>query len=123
QAVHPAEDGVNDNVDVDLGAIYEDDPSLNQFVMENLTREAVSSWYSARVSQVESRSCLVDHALALVKLAQERNITGLDILHHQLLLLDTLVYSVNLEHMTLAALQKLSELDKVKLLMSKVRTN
>nr|CAD7398642.1 unnamed protein product [Timema cristinae] len=115
QAVNPAED----NVDVDLGTLYEDDPALNQFVMENLTREAVSSWYSARVSQVESRSCLVDHALALVKLAQERNILGLDILHHQLLLLDTLVYSVNLEHMTLAALQKLSELDKVKLLMSK----
>nr|CAD7198940.1 unnamed protein product [Timema douglasi] len=118
QAVHPAEDSVN--VDVDLGTLYEDDPALNQFVMENLTREAVSSWYSARVSQVESRSCLVDHALALVKLAQERNITGLDVLHHQLLLLDTLVYSVNLEHMTLAALQKLSELDKVKLLMSKI---
>ncbi|XP_069692436.1 NBAS subunit of NRZ tethering complex-like isoform X2 [Periplaneta americana] len=97
--------------------VYANDETLKQF--GNITAEVLTSWYRCRVHQIESRSCLVDHALTLVKLGRERNIAGLDDLYGQLLTLDTLVYDVHLEDARLCDLQKMSNLDTCKLLMSK----
>ncbi|KDR17610.1 Neuroblastoma-amplified sequence, partial [Zootermopsis nevadensis] len=111
----------NEPDDCDASMIYEEDQDLKYFACseKEITAEILTVWYITRVHQIESRSCIIDHALTLIKLARERHIMGLDHLYHELLTLDTLVYEVHLEDFRLSDLQKLSDLDTCKLLMSK----
>ncbi|XP_068083289.1 NBAS subunit of NRZ tethering complex [Anabrus simplex] len=101
--------------------LYESDSDLRQFCCPilSITSELLSEWYKNRVYQIESRSCMVDHALTLVKLAQARNIGGLENLYNQLVTLESLVYDVHIEDVSLATLQKLTDFERAKLLMSK----
>jgi hypothetical protein len=64
----------SDNCDADF--IYEEDQTLKYFAFkkEMITNEILTSWYSDRVHQIESRSCMVEHAVTLTKLARGRNI-------------------------------------------------
>jgi hypothetical protein len=64
----------SDGCDADF--IYEEDETLKYFASEKemITAEVLTSWYTSRVHQIENRSCMVDHALTLIKLAKERNI-------------------------------------------------
>ncbi|KAJ9580564.1 hypothetical protein L9F63_024257, partial [Diploptera punctata] len=107
--------------DADSEFIYQEDETLRQFVCKDgvLNVDILTSWFVNRVNKIENQSCMVDHALTLIKLARERNVTGLDNLYMQLLTLDTLVYEVHLENVRLTDIQKMSQLDMCKLLMSK----
>jgi len=61
---------------------------------------------------------MVDNALRLVKIAKSHNINGMEDLLLDLETLDDLVYKVYLEEMSLDQLEKLNNVEKIKLLMS-----
>lgn len=83
-----------------------------------LTPELLQKWYESRAYQIERNSCMVDHALQLIKIAKSHNINGLENLLLDLETLDDLIYKICLEDLSLDHLQKLTNLDKIKLLMS-----
>lgn len=66
----------NESDDCDADFIYEEDQTLKCFAWkkESNTAEVLTSWYTGRVHQIESRSCMVDHAVTLIKLARERSV-------------------------------------------------
>ncbi|XP_046403983.1 neuroblastoma-amplified sequence-like [Ischnura elegans] len=99
--------------------LLEEDKGLLKFVSSPLTPEGLAAWYSERACQIETRSKMVDHAITLVKLGRERNVLGLDILHGELLTLETLVYEVGMENISLSDVQKKTNLEKAQLLMQK----
>lgn len=61
---------------------------------------------------------MVDNALQLIKIAKSHNINGMEDLLLDLETLDNLVYKVYLEDISLYKLEKLSNEEKIKLLMS-----
>ncbi|XP_015606385.1 neuroblastoma-amplified sequence [Cephus cinctus] len=98
--------------------IYDCDMSLSAYRNTQYTPELLQKWYRSRAYKIESDSSIVDNALELVKLGKARNITGLENLLLELETLDDLIYKVYLEDMTLARLEKLTDLEKMNLLMS-----
>lgn len=61
---------------------------------------------------------LVDNALDLIKLGLERNVPHLEQIHHQLLTLETLVYDLHHDQLSLEKLNKMSELSVCQMIMS-----
>lgn len=90
------------------------------FLLRNtqLTPGLLQKWYKTRAYEIEKNSSLVDNALQLVKIEKSRNINDLEDLLLELETLDDLVYIVHLEDMSLDKLEKLSNMEKIKLLMS-----
>ncbi|XP_017875232.2 neuroblastoma-amplified sequence-like [Ceratina calcarata] len=99
--------------------IYEYNPSLSTYRNTLLTPELLKTWYESRAYEIERNSCMIDNALQLIKIAKAHNINGLEKLLLDLETSDDLIYKVYLEDLSLDQLQKLSDLEKVKLLMSK----
>jgi len=66
----------NESDDCDAGFIYEEDQTLKYFACskEAVTAKLLTSWFTGRAYQIENRSCMVDHAVTLVKLAKERGV-------------------------------------------------
>jgi hypothetical protein len=66
----------NECDDCDADFMYEEDQTLKHFACKKgrITAEVLTSWYTSRVHQIESRSCMVGHAVTLIKLARERSI-------------------------------------------------
>lgn len=95
-------------------------PNYFYFVFRNtqLTPKLLKKWYRTRVYEIEANSSMVDNALQLTKIAKSHNINGMENLLLDLETLDDLVYKVCLENMSLRELEKLSNLEKIKLLMS-----
>lgn len=60
---------------------------------------------------------LVENALDLIKLGLERNVPHLEHIHHQLLTLETLVYDLQCENVTLEKLNAMSELSVCQFIM------
>lgn len=83
-----------------------------------LTPDLLQKWYKTRAYEIEKNSFLVDNALQLVKIGKSHNINGLENLLLEFETLDDLVYIVHLEDMPLDKLEKLSNMEKIKLLMS-----
>ncbi|XP_057318854.1 NBAS subunit of NRZ tethering complex-like [Microplitis mediator] len=108
---------VNNNDNESL-VIYEDDPALSVYKTTELTMDLLQKWYKARAYDIERNSCVVENALELIKIARAHNITGLEDFLLQLETLDDLIYKVQLDSMSLAQFEKLSDLEKIKLLMS-----
>ncbi|KAM3960846.1 LOW QUALITY PROTEIN: NBAS subunit of NRZ tethering complex [Aphomia sociella] len=80
--------------------------------------EDITRWYEKRAREIESRSGLVSHSLNLITLANVGGaVEGLDHLMFDLLTLDTLVYDINVEEVTLDQLEKMSVLETCSLLM------
>ncbi|XP_076178527.1 NBAS subunit of NRZ tethering complex isoform X2 [Ptiloglossa arizonensis] len=98
--------------------LYESDPSLSIYKDTSLTPELLQKWYESRAYQIERNSGMVDNALQLIKIANSHNINGLENLLLDLETLDDLIYKVYLEDLSLDQLQKLTNLEKIKLLMS-----
>lgn len=90
------------------------------FVFRNtqLTPDLLQKWYKTRAYEIEKNSSLVDNALQLIKIGKSYNINGLEDLLLELETLDDLVYIVHLEDMPLDKLEKLSNMEKIKLLMN-----
>lgn len=61
---------------------------------------------------------MVDNALQLIQIAKSHNINDMENLLLNLETLDDLVYKVYLENMSLREIEKLNNLEKIKLLMS-----
>ncbi|XP_046481059.1 NBAS subunit of NRZ tethering complex [Neodiprion pinetum] len=99
--------------------IYDCDPALRAYRNVPLTQELLKKWYKSRAYQIERNSSIVDNALSLIRIGKSRNIKGLENFMFELETLDDLIYKVNMEDMSLARLEKLSDLDKIRLLMSK----
>ncbi|KAJ0182797.1 hypothetical protein K1T71_002166 [Dendrolimus kikuchii] len=77
-----------------------------------------AKWYDKRAREIEERSGLVSHALTLATLATVGGgVTGLDNIMFHLLTLDTLIYDINVEGITLKQLETLSTLETCTLLM------
>ncbi|XP_072947377.1 NBAS subunit of NRZ tethering complex-like isoform X1 [Epargyreus clarus] len=81
--------------------------------------DAVGEWYLSRARAVEARSGLASHALALLRLAAAGGVRGLRRLTFHLLTLDTLLYDINLEDVSLERIESLSVYDTCHLLMTK----
>ncbi|CAK9831040.1 NBAS subunit of NRZ tethering complex [Anthophora retusa] len=97
--------------------LYEYDPSLIVYRNTLLTPELLQKWYESRAYQIERNSYMIDNALQLIQIGKSHNITGLENLLLDLETLDDLIYKVYVEDLTLDQLQKLSNLEKIKLLM------
>lgn len=81
----------------------------------------VAKWYDKRAREIEERSGLVSHALTLVTLATVGGgVEGLDDIMFHLLTLDTLIYDINVEGVTLDELQKMTILETCTMLMKMV---
>ncbi|KAK0092818.1 hypothetical protein PV326_000527 [Microctonus aethiopoides] len=104
----------NDGSDI----LYETDPNLSIYNNSEITMELLCKWYKWRAYQIERQSYIVENALELIKIAKSHNITGLENFLLELETLDDLVYKIQLENMSLAKLEELSNIEKVKLLMS-----
>ncbi|XP_063995592.1 NBAS subunit of NRZ tethering complex-like [Diachasmimorpha longicaudata] len=100
-------------------SIYEDDPSLSPYRNTELTMTLLTKWYKSRANQIERDSCIVENALELIKIGKSHRINGLEDLLVELETLNDLIYKIYLEDMSLVQLEKLSELQKVQLLMSR----
>ncbi|XP_036139993.1 neuroblastoma-amplified sequence isoform X2 [Monomorium pharaonis] len=98
--------------------LYEMDPSLSIYRNTELTPDLLQKWYKTRAYEIEKNSSLIDNALQLVKIGKSHNINGLENLLLELETLDDLVYTVRLEDISLDKLEKLSNMEKIKLLMS-----
>ncbi|KAK1127326.1 hypothetical protein K0M31_003870 [Melipona bicolor] len=109
---------INLEIDDKSQLLYEYDPSLTMYKNTLFTSELLQKWYESRAYQIERNSCMIDNALQLIKIAKLHNINGLDNLLLDLETLDDLVYKVYIEDLSLDQLQKLSNLEKIKLLMS-----
>ncbi|XP_049879831.1 NBAS subunit of NRZ tethering complex-like isoform X2 [Pectinophora gossypiella] len=78
----------------------------------------IPKWYENRAREIEERSGLVSHSLALITIATVGGgVEGLDEMMFHLLTLDTLVYDINVEGVTFKELEKLSTLETCCLLM------
>ncbi|XP_071861564.1 NBAS subunit of NRZ tethering complex isoform X2 [Bombus fervidus] len=99
-------------------SLYEYDPSLTIYRNTLLTPELLQKWYESRAYQIERNSYMIDNALQLIKIAKLHNINGLDNLLLDLETLDDIIYKIYIEDLSLDQLQKLSNLEKIKLLMS-----
>ncbi|XP_019696196.1 neuroblastoma-amplified sequence-like isoform X1 [Harpegnathos saltator] len=98
--------------------LYELDPSLSIYKNTQLTPELLQKWYKMRAYEIEKNSSMVDNALQLIKIAKAHKINGMEDLLLDLETLDDLVYKVYLENISLYELEKLSNVKKIKLLMS-----
>ncbi|KAL0901958.1 hypothetical protein ABMA27_007101 [Loxostege sticticalis] len=86
--------------------------------LSTTTDEDISKWYDKRAREIEQRSGLASHALHLATLATVGGgVEGLDHIMFHLLTLDTLIYDINVEGVTLAQVEKMSTLDTCKMLM------
>ncbi|XP_015111242.1 neuroblastoma-amplified sequence [Diachasma alloeum] len=103
----------------DSETIYEDDPSLAPYRTTELTMNLLTKWYKSRANQIERDSCIVENALELIKIGKSHRIDGLEDLLVELETLNDLIYKIYLEDMSLAQLEKLSNLQKLQLLMSR----
>lgn len=90
------------------------------FVFRNtqLTPDLLQKWYKTRAYEIEKNSALIDNALQLIKIAKSHKINGVEDLLIDLETLNDLVYNVYLEDMSLDKLEKLSNIERIKLLMS-----
>lgn len=86
---------------------------------KELTQDLLQKWYIDRAYEIERDCRLVDNALALINIGKSHNINGLEKLLFELETLDDLVYRVGLEDLSLTEVEKLSDLEKIKLLMTK----
>ncbi|CAG7816117.1 unnamed protein product [Allacma fusca] len=85
---------------------------------ETHTVEYICHWYECRVRQIESLTGLTNLSLDLSRLGVERNITKLQNLLENLETVETLVYDIRITDMSLEKLERLSNIEKVELLMS-----
>ncbi|KAF4531011.1 hypothetical protein B566_EDAN009755 [Ephemera danica] len=100
--------------------LYKEEQWLLEYCSETLSAEQLSEWYLARATQLEASSKLVDHALSLIVLGQQRSVQGLDSLLAELLTLEVLVYEVQMEGLSLSTLRQHNHLSQMHLLMSKI---
>ncbi|XP_014605991.1 PREDICTED: neuroblastoma-amplified sequence-like isoform X1 [Polistes canadensis] len=98
--------------------LYETDPSLDIYKNVLLTPDLLQKWYRCRVYEIEKTSYMIDNALELVRIGKNHNIKNLEDLLVDLETLDDLVYKVYLDDMCLNKLEKLNDLEKIKLLMT-----
>ncbi|XP_077988543.1 NBAS subunit of NRZ tethering complex-like [Glandiceps talaboti] len=110
-----------DPVTLDLGDfLYEDYPHLLKYRTENLTSVLLTDWYKFRACEIEGFSRQVDNSLELIRLGIEKNVEGLEELHDDLVTMETLIYECFTEpSMTFEDFQKLEDIDKLRLLLSK----
>ena len=79
----------------------------------------LKKWYKWKACEIERHCGIVDYALGLINIGRSKNIPGLESLLFELETLDDLIYKVGLEFLSLSEVEKLSDLEKIKLLMSK----
>ncbi|XP_062524518.1 NBAS subunit of NRZ tethering complex [Bombyx mori] len=80
--------------------------------------EELGKWYEKRAREIEERSGMVSHSLTLVTIAMVGGgVQGLDKIMFHLMTLDTLVYDINIEGVTLKQLEGLPPLEICTLLM------
>ncbi|KAG1649688.1 Neuroblastoma-amplified sequence [Nymphon striatum] len=84
-----------------------------------LTSSDLTKWYQRRAYDIETNSFQIDNALELIKLGLERNIPNLEILYDDLVTMETLVYECLAgPEVLFTEFCKMSEIEKLKLLMS-----
>ncbi|KAK2578040.1 hypothetical protein KPH14_008457 [Odynerus spinipes] len=98
--------------------LYKTDPSLSIYKNAKLTPDLLQKWYRCRAYEIEKHSSMVDNALELISIGKNHNINNLEDLLIDLETLYDLIYKVYLDDMSLDKLQKLNDLDKIKLLMT-----
>ncbi|CAD5110997.1 DgyrCDS348 [Dimorphilus gyrociliatus] len=109
---------VQENKECNLDILYLKS-DLDRFRGNDLSEDKISEWYLFRAKQIESLSNRVDYAIELLIFGMENNVKNLDQLKESLLTLELLVYECQVaDNMNLEELNKLNELEKIKLMMS-----
>lgn len=82
------------------------------------TVDDIPKWYENKARHIEERSGLVSHALTLITLVTMGGaVERLEHILFHLLTLDTLIYDINMEGITLSKLEKMSNLETCTVLM------
>lgn len=98
---------------------YEEHKEYLKYRTVDLTKELLTQWYSQRAREIENLSCCVENALELVKLGRERNVQGLEKLHDDLVIMETLIYECYLDKpLSFQELENMRDNDRLQLLMS-----
>ncbi|XP_067139001.1 NBAS subunit of NRZ tethering complex-like [Centruroides vittatus] len=98
---------------------YEEHKEYLKYRTIDLTKELLTQWYSQRAREIENLSCCVENALELIKLGRERNVQGLEKLHDDLVIMETLVYECHVDKpLSFQELENMSDNDRLQLLMS-----
>jgi len=107
-----------DEVHSNLGDfLYEENPELQKYKSPTSTN-ILTEWYTERATEIEELSGQVDNALNLVELGIDSGVKGLDVLHHELQTLQTLVYQCDVDSgLNLTRLQHMSGLEILQLMM------
>ncbi|KAM5262785.1 NBAS subunit of NRZ tethering complex [Ctenodactylus gundi] len=99
--------------------LYAAQPELLRHRAPQLSVDKAVAWYQGRAEEIEHHAGQVDCALSLIRLGMERHIPGLLLLCDNLVTLETLVYEAGCDiTLTLKDLQKMNDLEKLRLLMS-----
>ncbi|ELT90143.1 hypothetical protein CAPTEDRAFT_162693 [Capitella teleta] len=99
--------------------LYDLNPEFKKFRGLRLSAQQVGEWYKLRALEIECLSCQVDNSLSLIRNAQQRNIKGLESLQDDFVVMETLVYECLVgTEFTFAQLLKMSNIEKLKLMMS-----
>ncbi|ESP01249.1 hypothetical protein LOTGIDRAFT_212786 [Lottia gigantea] len=106
---------------VDLGTfLYEENPNLKSFRVEQLSSELLTQWYQYRACEIERLSRQVDNSVELVKIGVKHGIQDLEDLLDDMFTMEMLVYECNIsDNLSFDKIQNMSDYDKLKLIFSK----
>ncbi|XP_033108783.1 neuroblastoma-amplified sequence-like [Anneissia japonica] len=106
---------------IDYGAfLYEEDAEVKRFRCVRPSHDLLRDWYLMRAREMDEYASQVDNALDLLNIAMSGQIKGLEEVYDDLQTLSMLVYECQTDPgLSLARLQKMSDLEKMKLMMSK----
>ncbi|XP_071954493.1 NBAS subunit of NRZ tethering complex-like isoform X2 [Antedon mediterranea] len=106
---------------IDYGAfLYEENANMKRFRCIRPSHDLLRDWYLLRSREMEELSSQVDNALDLLNIAISGQIRGLERVYDDLQTLSMLVYECQTNTaLSLSYLQNMSDLDKIKLFMSK----
>jgi hypothetical protein len=94
------------------------DKCLSKYLESPLTGAILTTWYCDRATEIEEYCGLVNHALSLIQYGIDNNVKGLDVIHHHLMTLNSLVYYCQADvRLNLSKLQKFSHMEIFKMIM------
>uniref|UniRef100_A0A8D8YSB5 Neuroblastoma-amplified sequence n=2 Tax=Cacopsylla melanoneura TaxID=428564 RepID=A0A8D8YSB5_9HEMI len=104
--------------------LFTEETEISAKPVTEYTKQNIMEWYEKRAKAIVERSGLIEVGIEFVKLAMNKNISGLEPLQADLLTLESIVYSYEdeLSYMSLEQLQKIEPAKQMILLTSKKET-
>lgn len=97
---------------------YSENAHLIKYKIQHFTVELLTEWYSERAIEIESLTGIVNNSLELIKHGIKNKIPDLEKLYDDFTTFAILVYEIGIIDLQFDQFKKLSNFEKVKLLMS-----